>query len=362
MSGRGQRYSLRYRTRWSETFYVSEMDFEENSNILRWYMKIASNFKTKKVNHSRHDRNTNHREILTIDENCTVETCVEALTNNDVFGILDLRDRTSFHEQHIRGSTNIKAMNIKTMRCLLPPPGSFIALISDTKKEIDIARNALHECGYVIPFSALTSKNFFEAAKSLDMLIKETHNSKQLWKPSPLLHVGLPLIENITKKNHFTFLDVGAGAGRDLIYTARRGWTSIGVDHLPSHKHRFEEIINILSNEHDEVLDCKYLTIDCVKHPESLPKADIVHIGRFLDRPLILHIRDRIIRRGGFFMIHTFMVGCEKFGTPKKSKFLLKSGELSERFGKKHGWKVLMDEVHPIDDGRPLSYFIAMKN
>ena len=57
-------------------------------------------------------------------------------------------------------------------------------------------------------------------------------------------------------------------------------------------------------------------------------------------------------------MYHTFMVGCEAFGRPRKPEHLLRIGELREVFA---GWDVLMDEVRPCSDGRPLSWFAARK-
>lgn len=110
-------------------------------------------------------------------------------------------------------------------------------------------------------------------------------------------------------------------------------------------------------------------------------------------------------------VVHTFMRGCELIGRPTKQKFLLEAGELRGLFegptkqcwdplrnrwfsavseptstisatstgtkdcassapgepvvlGGVHlapVWEVVMDEVRPISDGRPLSFFMATR-
>ena len=105
-------------------------------------------------------------------------------------------------------------------------------------------------------------------------------------------------------------------------------------------------------------------------------------------------------------VVHTFMRGCELIGRPTKPKFLLEAGELRGLFegpakqrwdplrsrwlnaalktatlavedthrgdsfphGKENvesqgapEWEVVMDEVRPISDGRPLSFFMATR-
>ena len=82
-------------------------------------------------------------------------------------------------------------------------------------------------------------------------------------------------------------------------------------------------------------------------------------------------------------VVHTFMRGCELIGRPTKPKFLLEPGELRALFegpAKQRWdplrsrwldesveeqmaprWEVVMDDVRPISDGRPLSFFMATR-
>jgi len=336
--------------------FFTQMQFEENWNLIDFYghtidFSCKTRVKNSEVNVTTTTKKSTQKKIS--NQNTTRNDLAEALCFDD--GVLDLRSKRLFHEAHYKGSTNMTLDRIKIMRCLLPPPGSKLALISDSKSnDLELAKKELQMYGYSITWSGM-----FEDAGNLNLLVRNDSSSRQLWKPSPLLAIALPIIESrVENHRKLCFLDVGAGAGRDLIFSARRGWASIGVDHLPSHCTRFRKILSILNLE--EKLDCNYLNIDVIKHPESLPHADVIHIGRFLHRPLLLHIRDHVLSPGGYFLMHTFMEGCEKFGTPKKSKFMLKHNELFHTFHK--GWTILMNEVRPISDGRPLSYFIAVKD
>ena len=334
------------------------MEFEENGKKLAFYASYGIDYtKGSFTQKSITDDRVVLKKSLVVEDEVVVDiTLQEALSNGD--GFVDVRSSKAFREVHLKDSTNMTLGHIKTMRCLLPPPGAKLSLVAGSKRDLELAKTELISYRYHVIFTAEWSQVIERAEDSL--LEYKSSFSRQLWKPSPLLAISLPKIESrVENHRNLCFLDIGAGAGRDLIFSARRGWTSIGVDHLASHCDRFHTILSVL-NSNGESLDCKYHKIDVIENPKSLPRADVVHIGRFLHRPLLLHIRDHVVLPGGYFLMHTFMEGCEKFGSPKKPKFLLKSGELASVFGER--WTVLMDEVRPITDGRPLSYFMASKN
>ena len=54
------------------------------------------------------------------------------------------------------------------------------------------------------------------------------------------------------------------------------------------------------------------------------------------------------------------MQGCENtaIGRPRNPKFLLAPNELAEQF---KGFELLLDELELLEDGRPVSAFIARK-
>ena len=84
---------------------------------------------------------------------------------------------------------------------------------------------------------------------------------------------------------------------------------------------------------------------------------DLVFVIRYLHRPLFPYLK-RIVKSGGVFMHQTFMQGSEVFGSPKNPNFLLKPNELALLF---QDWAVLYDEIEYLEDGRPVSAFVARR-
>ena len=78
---------------------------------------------------------------------------------------------------------------------------------------------------------------------------------------------------------------------------------------------------------------------------------------RYLHRPLLPYLADWL-NPGGVLCYSTFMVGSEKFGSPKNPNYLLRPGELSETFT---GMSIVHDEPVELPDGRPVAQFIAQK-
>lgn len=88
------------------------------------------------------------------------------------------------------------------------------------------------------------------------------------------------------------------------------------------------------------------------KQPEGY---DLVHVARYLHRPLMPILRD-IIKPGGFIVYSTFMV--PSMGRPKRPRFLLDRGELVRIF---EGYEVFSFSESHYPDGRPAQYLCARK-
>eukprot|EP00939_MAST-03C_sp_MAST-3C-sp1_P003072 g3072.t1 len=255
-------------------------------------------------------------------------------------------------------------------RPLLPRRHSEIALVADSDDDMRAAIKYLSR-DYKIRFavvvggggSSSSEDSFFRTAKSLDLFEKGS-TSRELWKPSPLLCEALPMIEDIllreTRCERFfgTLVDIGSGTGRDLIYSARRRWNVIGIDNLPTHRDTFESLLLTLAKDDLAREHCNFIVRDAESDSRTLPAGVVVNVARYLHKPLLPVIRDRLVDPGGFVVYHTFMEGCEKFGSPKRARFMLNRGELASVF---RGWDVIMDEIRPLDDGRPVSFFVARK-
>ena len=105
---------------------------------------------------------------------------------------------------------------------------------------------------------------------------------------------------------------------------------------------------------------------------------DLIMCIRYLERSLLSRVIPYLLCDGGVFMIHTFMVGAEKFGKPKNPDFLLKPNELVHLFCGRvdaygYGDRVWMngctrfvfelvyDETSTLSDGRPVQNFVVRK-
>jgi hypothetical protein len=65
-----------------------------------------------------------------------------------------------------------------------------------------------------------------------------------------------------------------------------------------------------------------------------------------------------LLAPGGVLLYQTFMQGSEQFGSPRNPNYLLRPHELAQTFA---GLTILLDEVEYLEDGRPLSAFIARR-
>jgi len=135
-----------------------------------------------------------------------------------------------------------------------------------------------------------------------------------------------------------------------------RGWNVTAVD--------FQQILLDKACRLASRNSCNICTkcIDLEKEIDSLEnklyKVHLLHISRFLCRPLFPVIRNLILP-GGFLIYNTFTKGTELFGKPKNPKFILKLGELKDVFS---DWNILIhEEKRLIEDGRPVEFIVAQK-
>lgn len=180
-----------------------------------------------------------------------------------------------------------------------------------------------------------------------------TH-SQRLWQPAPLIarFVAdfMPLHHILPSKG----LDLGCGAGRDLVYLAMHGWHMTGIDYIPAALQRAQQLaVSQQVSIHTECLDLETGTDPFMGYATG--QFDLITVARYLHRPLFPWLQ-RILKPGGILIYQTFMQGSEQFGSPRNPNFLLKPGELAAVFADTN---ILLDEVETLDDGRPVSAFIA---
>lgn len=179
-------------------------------------------------------------------------------------------------------------------------------------------------------------------------------HSQRLWQPAPLIArfvADLAPTHGIMPGNG---LDIGCGAGRDLVYLAMHGWQMTGIDYIPAALQRARQLaVSQQVSIHTECLDLETGS-DPFTH-FATGQFDLITVARYLHRPLFAWMK-RLLKPGGVLIYQTFMQGAEQFGSPRNPNYLLKPGELAGLFADAD---ILLDAVETLADGRPVSAFIA---
>lgn len=265
---------------------------------------------------------------------------------------IDLRPYDDYIKGHLAGATHFELNALDGLWHELPPKHCQLNLCVSR----DIAPTALElfeQQHYQV------NHVYFAEELASEELVSGT-DSRRLWYGNPLLekHSALFQFNQVdSAEQKPVAVDIGCGSGRDSILMATLGYKVIAIDVYDQALQR----LNASAKRWNAEVDTKI--IDCRKQPEALiellqqePPALIMQ-SRFLHRPLV-DMYENYLPVGCKVAIHTFLEGAAKFGSPKNPDFLLKNDELSERF---NDWSVLIDQVHTLEDGRPLSLFVAQK-
>ncbi|MCP4122054.1 MAG: class I SAM-dependent methyltransferase [Bacteroidetes bacterium] len=205
--------------------------------------------------------------------------------------------------------------------------------------------------GYQLVDKVLADSALFSNMGSNTLLEKGCHSS-QLWQANPLLQEVISRVENRLKGR--TALDLAAGAGRDSVYLAKRGWQVTALDINEDSLQRCQHLAKVNQVE----LTTLQRDLEGSSPEMNTLSADLVLVMRYLHRPLFPVI-DRMIRPGGALIYSTFMIGCEQFGSPRNPNYLLKPGELNSTFS---NYQVIVDEQRKLADGRPVTLFVGIKD
>ncbi len=230
--------------------------------------------------------------------------------------------------------------------------------------------------------------------------------SQRLWQPAPLIARFVTEFMPAYQIQPGQGLDIGCGAGRDMVYLAMHGWQMTGIDYIPGALQRAQQLA---SSQHVTVTTLQR-DLETGQDPFS-EFADgqfaLITVARYLHRPLFPWLQRLLkpggivqtpmknltptplldrrgakkhdsfspspvkergpggevlsegcaqLQPGGILIYQTFMQGAEQFGSPRNPNFLLKPGELAQVFAHTD---ILLDTVETLDDGRPVSAFIC---
>ncbi len=274
------------------------------------------------------------------------------------YPLLDCRSFADFCEGHIKGATSIPADQLFLRMHELAQRHIPVIVCGDIHT-LPIARNFLIDRAFSIHHEILwTPELKFSLAQEQKLEYGET--SIRLWQPAPLISDFidniLPPFSLASKKG----LDLACGAGRDAVFLAMQGWHMMGLDNSAEALQRTQHLATVNKVKVETLL----LDLEKTENPfQAIPaladnSLDLVCGFRYLHRPLFPRLKS-LIKPGGFVVYQTFMEGCEMISNPRNPRFLLKPNELATLFADFH---IIKDELVHLDDGRPMSAFIAQKN
>lgn len=264
-------------------------------------------------------------------------------------GLIDLRSSEQFIAQHIKGSCSLPWERLPKSMHELPANHKAISLLGE-KSQVESAKAFLTRKGYRINESFITDDDYWQKMSEQQRLESGCH-SVALWQANPLLTEVITRVEEEVVGR--TAIDLACGAGRDSVYLAKRGWQVTAIDYKADTLERCQQ----LAKRSQTSLSTLHHDLENSEQPLANLSVDLVLIMRYLHRPLFTLIND-LIKVGGAIVYSTFMVGSEKFGSPKNPNYLLKVGELAKEFS---SYKILIDETRNLPDGRPVALFVAIK-
>lgn len=244
----------------------------------------------------------------------------------------------------------------------LPPRKTALAFFGSDLHEVREAGAHAEKQGYLLVWLLVETKETWAVVSRLGLLVQGCEKSRILWQVSPCLaHVISAVEQALTNTvSPWRAVDIACGCGREAVWLAMRSsWKVLAIDYLEKQLNRAKGLAEVHGAKAIEfkALDVEKESDALLTQAQEVGGYHLVNISRYLHRPLFSTLKE-VVSPGGFIVLHTFMVGCEKFGRPRQPQFLLNPGELAQEFS---NWKIIIDEVHPISDGRPTSFFAAQK-
>ena len=268
--------------------------------------------------------------------------------------LVDCRDAAVFCQGHMLGASCLPANQLAMRMHELPQRNVPLVLCGDGENLV-LAETFLSAKGYQILDTLVWSADLITKLQA-EQRFAVGMDSPRLWQPAPLITYFVHEVLPAYQVNAGVGLDIACGAGRDMVYLALNGWQMTGVDYLQGSLDRACQ----LAQQHQVQVTTTWMDLETNMNPfhgYADESFDLICIMRYLHRPLYPHLQ-RLLKPNGFFIQQTFMQGCEKFGSPKNPNFLLRYNELASIFS---GNNILLDDIVQLDDGRPVSAFIARR-
>ncbi len=270
--------------------------------------------------------------------------------SNDLLSVFDCREASLFIDKHFHRSVNIPANDLFLRMHELPIKSESFCVIVDSlsqqqaKRFFDERNFSVAEYFLWDDVCEQLSEKYFCSGKS----------EIYFWQPAPFVKTLESYL--VSQKNN-SVLDVACGSGRDSVYLAMQGFQVFGIDYSETALER----CRTTAKHYDVTVQLAKTDLENQFTPEALNNFpnhfSAVVVCRYLHRPLFDQLK-QWVEPGGLIAYQTFMKGSELIGSPRNPNFLLQEGELAGRFSE---FDILLNDVHHLPDGRPMSQFIARK-
>lgn len=267
--------------------------------------------------------------------------------------VIDIRPQTEFLQGHKQGSVPFDGVaSLSERQYELPEPQQAMVIVHDTTQTMDL-QEWVQAKGYSKVQLQLWSEAFEQQLKQAHAFATG-QSLAYAWCPSSVVDYFVNNLALPDDARCRQGLDIGCGSGRDLVYLAMQGWQMKGIDL------RLEMLEKAQALATRQQVSITTWQRDCEQLEDPLSdladaSVGLINVARYLHRPLFPVFR-RLLAPQGYLIYHTFMQGCEAFGSPKNPRFLLAPNELATIFS---DYQILLNEVITLADGRPMSAFIA---
>ncbi len=236
--------------------------------------------------------------------------------------ILDVRDAERFAAGHLPGSGNLPWSELPERITELPPRDADLLVVAEEPEAAERAAEWLAvRAGRPVSFLAASTEALRQAGWA-------TGAPARIWRPAPYLESVLPGIQRgLAARPAPRAADLACGSGREAVFLALQGFAVEGWDADPFALGQAQN----LAKRHGVQVEIKPCDLEARAIAVPVERYDLVVCFRFLHRPLFPAI-ERSLAPGGWLVYETYRRGQERFGRPRRRRFLLESGELERAF------------------------------
>ncbi|MEO5617093.1 MAG: methyltransferase domain-containing protein [Candidatus Eisenbacteria bacterium] len=250
--------------------------------------------------------------------------------------LLDVRDEPAFAAGHVAGSGHVPAEFLKSRRTELPPRDHPVLVLADAAAAARTSAETLRDLGYA-------SVAWLDAPLAdLGETARQTGAAARLWRSNAFLS---DIAADIPRGRA---ADLAAGSGRDAAFLAMNGFDVEACDESPEAL----EMARSLARRCGVSVETRIANLEARSFTLPAAHYSLVTCFRFLHRQLF-PVMVRALAPGGHLVYETYRLGQERYGRPRRAKFLLAPGELKREF-EALGVEVLRHE-EPEPPGGPVT-------